>query len=307
MAARSADFATSDFLDPNEAKNVPVLHRARSGGYADHIEEKVKWERAGRERAMKKYHDQKHPKKPQQAESLYVPTFEPSGHRRVQSYGELKGAQAPTERPYKVREVKPSDFKLSDDSEIPIRLQRKATEKEPEPQKPRRRPTVEIHQNRKPRTPKTSPAASSRLGTSPSSATATSPKSPRIPQLQFQFTSLQNKFAEIDSVCARNFHVEPADPRDLTFAKIAEEVKSHAFNLQVWEHTVNLRSLERIERSKRPIVEHASRTLDRLLERTAQLCDACAVARPRDLKFEAVPEVDDDSELEDDEDDEEES
>jgi uncharacterized coiled-coil protein SlyX len=116
--------------------------------------------------------------------------------------------------------------------------------------------------------------------------------------LQYQFATLQSKLASIESSCGPHLHVEAANPRDLTFSKIAEEVKGHAFQLQVWIHVANLNDLTRIDREKRQVVEHAARTLDRLIDRVSDLNDACSQARPKDLKIELLPDVEDDEEYE---------
>ena len=113
---------------------------------------------------------------------------------------------------------------------------------------------------------------------------------------------LQERFAEIHTICAPNFYIEAASPNDLTFAKIAEEVQGHAFQLDVWAHTVNLKDMERIDRTKREVVEKASRTLSRLLKTITRLKEECGRARPRDLKMQIIPQMGDDSDWESDED-----
>ena len=286
MAARSAEFLEVD--NDERYQNPPNLHRARSGGYTDYLEEREKWERYGREREMKKYHDQKHSAHTHttrtSGDRLYVPAFEPAGHRRVRSHGEMKEPSEPAAREYNVREVKPSfvlDSESSKSSQLPIRPPRDV-------QRPaQRRPTVkvEIHQADNPTTP------SRQTSVSRKSASPRSPAAP--PQLVLQLANVQNEFSEICTVCARNFHVEPANPLDLTFYKIAEEIRGHGFNLQVWEHVVKLNNLDRIDRSKRKVVELAAKTLDRLLKRATALSDVCARARPRDLKFSPVDELED--------------
>ncbi|KAF2198984.1 hypothetical protein GQ43DRAFT_421287 [Delitschia confertaspora ATCC 74209] len=268
-----------DFLEVNENKDVPSLHRSRSGGYTDYLEEREKWERYGRERQMKRYHDQKHAQKGPTSDRLFVPTFESSGNRRVRSQDEIRETSEPTSRAYKVREVKPSftlDAEAPKTSQLPVRAEWRPA------QPSQKKPTVkvEIHQSN-------IPTNSSRA---PFQKTASPRSSANPPELLFQFETLQNKFSEIYTICARNFHVEPANPKDLTFSKIADDLKGYAFNLEVWEHIVNLKNLEQIDKHKRKIVELASRTLDRLLARASGLSDACAKARPRDLKFEELPE-----------------
>jgi hypothetical protein len=291
MAARSAEFLEAD----NEQQHAPSLHRTRSGGYTDQIEEREKWERHGREREMKRYHDQKLARNQSgriSSDRLYVPTFEPAGHRRVRSHGEIKETLDTPAREYNVREAKPS-FAVEPESPKTSQLPIRAPRSPQQPQQRRPTITVEVHQSDMPKTPSRQPSV--RKSASPRSPSA-------LPALLVQFANLQNKFSEICTICARNFHVEPANPHDLTFFKIAEEIRGHAFSLQVWEHLVNLKNLERIERSKRKVVELAAKTLDRLSERTSELSECCEKARPRDLKFEPPSDLEDGSERESSED-----
>ncbi|KAF2177904.1 hypothetical protein K469DRAFT_742329 [Zopfia rhizophila CBS 207.26] len=285
MASRSAEL-----LEVDEYENVPNLHRSRSGGYTDFLEEQDKWERRDRERQMKRYHDQRRSHQRQSSDLLYVPAFEPAGHRRVRSYGEINEISEKPTRSYNVREQKPS-YDLSDEPARPSQLPVRRTWIQ------QRRPsiTVEIHQDK---TPSASATASPRRSPNPSprKSPSASPRTPSaVPQLQFQFATLQNKLSEISTICAPNKHVEAVNPRDLTFSKIADEVGGHAFQLKAWDHIVNVNNMERIDKSKREVIELASRTLDRLFERASELSKACAKARPRDLKIEPVPEVDDGS------------
>ena len=61
--------------------------------------------------------------------------------------------------------------------------------------------------------------------------------------------------------------------------------------------------MAKIDAQKRLVVESASRTMDRLLDRVGELQTACAQAKPRDLKVEALPRVDEDTIFDDDEED----
>ena len=96
--------------------------------------------------------------------------------------------------------------------------------------------------------------------------------------------------------------VEAAEPQDLTFEKIVEHTKAFAFDLQVWAHLANLDGIARPDSRKREVVDAASRSLDRLLYLVAELNDACSRAKPRDLKFKSLAEVDDDKLFEDEDD-----
>ena len=61
--------------------------------------------------------------------------------------------------------------------------------------------------------------------------------------------------------------------------------------------------MARVDSRKREVVDAASRSLDRLLDQITTLNDACFRAKPRDLKFKVLPEVEDDSLFEDGDDD----
>lgn len=293
---------STDFLEVHEEK-VRDLRRSRSGGYVDHLEELEKFERQKRDMAMKKYHDShkapaqssRHPQaqRPtlQSADRLYVPTFENPGHRRVRSHGELvEKKEEPVRkdkepaRNYNVREQKPA-YDLAGDAPLPTQLPVRQTWK-PSQKKPSIK--VEIHQDDRPSP--TTPTI--RMGGRPSPTTPTTRKSEAA--LQYQFATLQNRLSQIETICAPNLHVEAANPRDLTFSKIADEVKGYAFQLKIWGHIANVENMERIDTRKRKTVELASHTMDRLLNRVTELSEACLKARPRDLKIAPLPEVDED-------------
>ncbi|KAF2799479.1 hypothetical protein K505DRAFT_265561 [Melanomma pulvis-pyrius CBS 109.77] len=290
---------SSEFLSPTSPFNPP-LHRSRSGGYTDFLAEKEKWERRDREKEMKKYHDSHYsnsspsPSSHQRhsaSDRLYVPTFDNS-HRRVRSYDQIVERKSEDEehltRGYRVREERPRSYddagvsvtasaSTSRTAELPVRPKRTGTGKQ-------RRPSikVQIHQDDAPR-----PAAAVTPRKSPNA----SPRSPSAqPQLLFLSSTLQTRLAEIRTICQPNLHIEAADPRDLTFSKIAEEVQGFAFQFKIWSHVVNLKNMERIDVSKRKNVELAARTLDRILGRIDELLDVCAKASPRELKIEPLPE-----------------
>ncbi|CAN9090867.1 unnamed protein product [Alternaria alternata] len=156
---------------------------------------------------------------------------------------------------------------------------------------------VEIHQDNPPLSvsgttfaPKRSPSAS------PRSRTAQ-------PQLQYQYATIQNKLYQISSTCAPYIDVEAAEPQDLTFEKIVKQTKAFSFDLRVWAHLANIEGMARVDSRKREVVDAASRSLDRLLDQITTLNDACFRAKPRDLMFKVLPEVEDDSLFEDGDDD----
>ena len=86
----------------------------------------------------------------------------------------------------------------------------------------------------------------------------------------------------------------PADPRDLTFDKITGCVDGFAFDLHVWCQVADLEGLAMVEKSRRNVADAVSRNLGRLIKRVSDLHDACATAKPKDLKLPALPAVDDD-------------
>ncbi|KNG47606.1 hypothetical protein TW65_05645 [Stemphylium lycopersici] len=302
MAACSADF-----LEIDQNNRYPSLHRSRSGSYVDHLEEKTKWDRRDRDRAMKRYHDSKHgtlsssniQKQSSTPDRLNVPVFgRPNRFRSSSDAGARDQEPGPK---YNVQEVRPSpkpkpteDYDLNSEVIRPSQLPVKYERRPPPPDRPRIK--VEIHQEISPsfttsdiRTPKRSPSAS------PRSTTAQ-------PQSQFQYATLQHKLDQISRACVPYIDVEAANPQDLTFEKISERAKAFSFDLQVWAHVANLDGMAKIDPRKRDVVDAASQSLDRLEERIAELNEAILKAKPRDLKFSALSSVDDETLFDDEED-----
>jgi hypothetical protein len=112
-----------------------------------------------------------------------------------------------------------------------------------------------------------------------------------VPQLQFQYATLQDQLKEIGTTCMPYLNVEAAHPRDLTFTKIVERCQGFAFDLEVWGHVVNVRDMARIDTRKREIVEATSRTLDRMIEKVTALSRKCGELKPKDLKVDFPPEI----------------
>ena len=98
---------------------------------------------------------------------------------------------------------------------------------------------------------------------------------------------------QVGATCGPYVDVEAVHPRDLTFAKIAEQCQGFAFELEVWSYVARVEDMARIDSRKRKIVEATSRTLDRLLERATALSNDCANLKPVDLKVEILPELED--------------
>ncbi|KAG9192316.1 hypothetical protein G6011_11050 [Alternaria panax] len=148
------------------------------------------------------------------------------------------------------------------------------------------------------------PSLTSNTTLAPKKSLSASIRSPTAqPQLQYQYATIQNKLDQINSTCAPYIDVEAADPLDLTFAKIVEQTKAFAFDLQVWAHVANIEGMARVDSRKREIVDAASLSLYSLLDQITSLDDACPRTKPRDLKSRALPEGDDDNLFKDGDDD----
>ncbi|KAF1844035.1 uncharacterized protein K460DRAFT_342946 [Cucurbitaria berberidis CBS 394.84] len=292
---------SSVFLDVDENERQPSLHRSRSGGYVDHLEEQVKFDRRDCERQMKRYHDGRYgsastPQHSSPSDRLRVPIFE-TNTRRNRSNSETGKRQDESSSKYNVQEVRPGprpvyDYDLTSEPVLPSQV---ALPRRP-PQQKRPSIKVEIHQD--------NPPSSNTTTQTPRRSPSASPRSPTAqPQLQYQYATLQNTLAQVSTTCAVYLKVEAADARDLTFTKIAEQVKGYAFDLQVWAHVVGLNSMAQIDSRKRTIVEAASLNLDRLIERVTELNAVCSEAKPKDLKYGALPEVDDETMFDNEDDD----
>ena len=136
----------------------------------------------------------------------------------------------------------------------------------------------------------TSPSLKKSPGASPHSPTAQ-------PVLQVQYAKLQHIFTQTSDSCEKYLEVEPANPQDLTFTKIRETVEGFAEDLHIWSHVSNLDGLARIDRNLRHLVDAASDVLDRLLDRAAELREACANAKPKDLKMPTMSDGGNDDEI----------
>ncbi|KAF2685647.1 hypothetical protein K458DRAFT_416870 [Lentithecium fluviatile CBS 122367] len=289
MANRSAEV-----FDLKEGNDTPSLHRSRSGGYADYLEEKTRWDRRNRERQMKRYHDSHlSPTDAQASDRLYVPAFEPT-HRRSRSHEHIEVKEEEPARSYKLREAVPA--RLSDPKVEPARSDSFLTRRTTERTKPRR-PSIKVHIHQdNPPLP-----ASSRP--TPTRSPSASPRPPSaVPQLQYQCATLQHKLRQIGTMCSPYLEVEAAHPRDITFAKIAEQCKGFAFELDVWRYIAQVDDMAKIDSRQRKLVEAASRTLDRMTRRVEALSDDCSKVKPGDLKVDLLPEANS-SESDEDEDD----
>ncbi|KAJ4344999.1 hypothetical protein N0V95_006036 [Ascochyta clinopodiicola] len=287
MATRS-----NDFLGVDEPTPQPRQHRSRSNGYVDQLEEQARWDRRERELQMKRYHENSRRSSTAnhrtKSDHLCVPVFETARRPRDSERVERQ-RKSESPRNFRVEEIRPGprpvrDYDFNTEPVLPSQLPTKHEWKlQQHSNKPKIK--VEIIQDHPPafdktsaRTPKRSPNAS------PISATAQ-------PELQFQYSTLQAKLAQICAACLPFMDVEPADPQDLTFEKITAQVEGFGFDLHIWSQVANLSGLAMVERSKRNVADAASHNLARLIVRASELHDACAAAKPRDLKLPSLPTV----------------
>ncbi|PSN62464.1 hypothetical protein BS50DRAFT_603180 [Corynespora cassiicola Philippines] len=270
-----------DRSEVDDYDQAPGLHRSRSGSYADHVESKAQWDRRDRERQMKRYRDRYPAHRQQPSDRLYVPTFDQGGRHRRSRSDEMMGEKIEEPaRNFNVREQKPRRLQDLVLEEQPTQANQQLTVRT----KPKIQ--VQIHQEETPsqaiarRTTKKTPSAS--------------PRSPGAqPEMLFQYNTLQNKLAEIESACTPYEDVEAADPQDLTFSKISEQVRGISFELLVWARLMNLENTGKIDRNKKEYCSTAIRMLGRLTKRVTDLSALCRDAKPRDLKYEPLPDEDD--------------
>ncbi|KAJ4990745.1 hypothetical protein SVAN01_03754 [Stagonosporopsis vannaccii] len=298
MATTSKDFLGVDRY-PSGKKP-----RSRSSGHVDRLEEQERLERRDRERQMKEYHENtRHvPTVHQRTRSdhLSVPIWET--HRRPRSSERSEQQLNSAPRNYRVEEFKPGpklyDYDLNPNPASPGQLSMPIRGRTSLDKSKSKVPPIIIQEN--PPLPSKAPTQTAlrRPGASPHSPTAQ-------PVLQVQYATLQHKLTQICNSCERYLEVEPADPRDLTFSKIRETVEGFAEDLHIWSHAANLDGLARIDKSMRHLVDMASDVLDRLAERVTALREACADAKPKDLKMPSLDEMDEehDIDLYDDDDD----
>lgn len=285
-----------DFLDIDDGYPTGNKPRSRSSGHVDRLEEQERRERRDRDRQMKEYHENtRHVSvvhKRTQSDHLSVPSRET--HRRPRSSDRSEEPHRSAPRNYRVEEIKPSshlyDYDLNPEpapsSQLPVPIRGRYSQ--PDKPKSNRVPPIIIQEN---------PPASSKSKTqTPLRSASASPHSPTAqPVLRFQYETLQSKLAQVCTSCEKFLDVEAASPRDLTFTRIRETVDGFAEDLHIWSHVANLEGLAKIDRSMRHLVDAASEVLDRLLERVTALREACASAKPRDLK---MPVLDDDNDEE---------
>jgi hypothetical protein len=228
---------------------------------------------------------------------LAVPMFEvPQRRQRARS-----DTRTPS-RDFKTTEFRPSPQPIvshgtMSDPVIPeSKIQRGSTHtKAPKYERPRVKiPTVVFQEH-----PPDSRTPDQQSGRSPNASPRSSSGQP---QLQYKYLQLQNKLADVTLACVRYIKVEPANPRDLTFEKLSEQVKGFSLDLRVWYHVANIQNLARrdLPEGAGDIADAASRTMDRLIDRAEELHDACSKSKPSDLKFDGLPKVEDEDAIFDD-------
>ncbi|KAH7138007.1 hypothetical protein B0J11DRAFT_2807 [Dendryphion nanum] len=315
---------SDDFLSPEDERNTARrIHRARSGGYVDHAEDRSRWNQ--------RYHLQPG------SNHLSVPTFDRGdtshgGHRRVRSNDEIRRRRVvssdsarrshhdPAPVPvteYNVREARPmmQEHDLRGEARRYIERARQDSERSGRTSNPahQRRPSrpkikVEVH-NHASRTDRStsrrSPNRSPRSAKSPrnhdySPRSATRSHTTTPPNAQAQtsllashLATLQRRLHSIITTCNRHSHISALDPRDLTFSQIAQEVEGCAFQLRVWSRSVNLSGMVRTDRSKREVVEMVGRTLEGMGEKAERLEEACEGVDAGDLRWEGIGDGED--------------
>ncbi|KAH4031485.1 hypothetical protein HBI81_116660 [Parastagonospora nodorum] len=286
------------FLEVVDFEREPEVRRVRSNGYLDCLEDQEIWNRRDKERQMVPYHRGKHYGATHQRAGsnlldVPVPIYEvnPRHHRRARS--DVGSRMEDSPKPFTIREVSPRpDFLSKKDESVAEERMRPSNQTKSSAFE---RPKIRI------------PPVIIQKELSESNAADQKPrKSPRSPsgqpKLQYKYLVLQNKLADISLACVRYIDVEAANPRDLTFEKISEQVQGFQFDLRVWSSIANIENMARrdVPEEARAVADAASRNMDRLIERVTELHDACAKAKPNDLKFKDLPRIDDEETMFDD-------
>lgn len=289
---------SKDFLKVGDETRSGKQQRSRSSGHLDRIEEQERSERRDREQKMKEYYKNTrnistthHRTK---SDSLGVPVCETS--RRSRSGERIEQQRNETPPGYHVKEVRPGPspyrYDLNTEPVLPSQLPVPVRGRTSQSEKPKAKiPPIIIQEN----PPSPNKASNWNSKRSPNA----SPHSPTAqPVLQVQYATLQNKLALVCDSCKPYVDVEPASPQDLTFAKIRDTVEGFAEDLHIWSHIANLDGLARIDKDMRNLVDATSDTMDRLLDRVAELRDVCRAAKPKDLKMQPLSDIDDDDDFE---------
>lgn len=294
---------SSVFVEVDDYEKESNVRRTRSNGSLDFLQEQERWDRRDRELQMIRYRDRGYHGTSHQragADRLAVPIYEVSP-RRPRARSDTRSPYDGNElsRSFKTLEVRPEPRPVggresSSEPVVPDIRHERGSNHSRHPIFERANvkiPPVVIQEH---------PPASKTMDQRPGRSPSASPRSPSgQPQLQYKYLLLQNKLADISLACVRYVDVEAASPRDLTFAKISEQVKGFAFELQVWSHISNIQNMARsdLPEDAMAVVDAASRNMERLIDRAMELHDACLEAKPNDLKFEGLAKVEDEDVL----------
>ncbi|KAH8724563.1 hypothetical protein GQ44DRAFT_827244 [Phaeosphaeriaceae sp. PMI808] len=295
------------FLEVDEFEREPNVRRAGSNGYLDErsndfLKDQERWERRDREFQMIRYRDRGDYGASHQRTSsdrLAVPVYEVNP-RRVRSHSnpgdqDSRAFRTPEVRPGPVpvrRRENLSDTVYQNVLQGGLEREERGSNRTKQANQVRPKIKVNIIQEHPPvfrpkdRAPGKSPSASPR---SPSGQ----------PQLQLKYIQLQNWFADINLTCLRYADVEAANPRDLSFAKISEQVRGFEFDLKAWSHVANIQNMAKSEvpRDAIGVTDAAARNMDRLIDRAMELNEACSKAKPNDLKFRGLAKIDDEESI----------
>lgn len=278
-------------IDDSLATTTTTNRRHRSNEDLDFLKEEDRWRRHDQARQMVRYRDKNHfgatTQQRTTRDHLAVPVYEVSSRRpRAKSdtrpsAHELNDLQ----RDFRTLEVRPSPRFRADDEDDDARATRLEGKQRGSTQS--RDPAFSHPDERRPPKIKIPPVVIQEHPPDVQPRKSPRSSSAQYPQLQYKYLLLQNKLADITLACIRYIEVEPADPRDLTFEKISEQVKGFAFELRVWHHVSNIEEMGRMDvpEQARGVLDACARGLERMGERAEELCGVLGEAGPGDLKL----------------------
>jgi hypothetical protein len=285
------------YVEIDDFDREPQARRPRSAEDLDFLKDEERWNRRDRERQMVPYRDRNYFGASQRrtgTDRLAVPEYAASPRRpRARSDTRIPHSDG-LSRNYTITEMRPSPGVIRQQEIVGERVNSHHRERGSTHSKtpgyerlPKIKiPPVVVQEHPPDQKPGVIPSASPR---SPSGR----------PQLQDKYLQLQDKLADVIQACVRYIDVEAANPQDLTFEKISEQVKGFTFELRVWSQIANIQNMDRryVPDDAKATVDAASRNMDRLVERATELHDACLDAKPSDLKFEQLEKIDDEDSM----------
>lgn len=263
--------------DVEELDSYSPLYASSPRQY-DYSLDESRWDEEDRARQMVRYHDRHYYGADQQRVSsnrLAVPIYERSPrHRRTRSDTRADA------RNYRTQEVRPAPQPLRDGK--PVSADETRSSGHAQSKAPGSPTSLRVP-------PKIIQPDPPNRGRSPNGE----------PRIYSQYLNLQDELAHVREACRRFINVEPADAQDLSFAKINDHVKAFKFDLEVWQRLANIDQVPRNNLDDRELrtVTAASRTLSRLTDQAIALSEACSKAKPGDLKYLGLPQVDDETDL----------